>query len=449
MSENQFSISQELKEFFNKYKIQIWDEIELKTETQTFQGVILPRYELARSDYLSIKLKTGYNVGIPLSKIIQVEKIGHSEGKYKVPVEKLEKDPKKPKIVILGCGGTIASRIDYRTGGVIPVITPEELQALYPEINTIANISTKILFEKFSEDLDLSYWMKAIHEIRRLITEEKVDGVVVAHGTDTMSYAAATLALGLQGVPIPVLITGSQRSSDRPSSDSFRNLADAVFVAASGEFTGIALLMHSESGDETGAIHNPCRVRKMHTSRRDAFQSIGIKPWGQVSFPEQTITWNIKPKKRSKKRELASEEPKFDKRVALVITYPGITINILEALITQGTKGIVISGTGLGHAPTQLLPIIRQAIDKGIIVVMTSQCLNGYIGMNVYERGRELITLGVISGGDLLPETALIKLAYALGQGKTYKEQVEIFQTNIVGEYMTKEEYEVFPNPLN
>ncbi|MFX0062447.1 MAG: Glu-tRNA(Gln) amidotransferase subunit GatD [Candidatus Hermodarchaeota archaeon] len=449
MSENEFPISKELKEFFKKWNVQIWDEIELKTETQNFQGVILPRYELARSDHLSIKLKTGYNIGIPLSNVIHVEKIGHSEGKYKIPVEKLEKDFRKPKIVILGCGGTIASRIDYRTGGVIPAITPEELQALYPEINTIANISTKILFEKFSEDLDLSYWMKVIHEIRRLINEEKVDGIVVAHGTDTMSYAAATLALGLQGVPIPVLITGSQRSSDRPSSDSFRNLADAVFVAASGEFTGVALVMHSGSGDETGAIHNPCRVRKMHTSRRDAFQSIGTKPWGQASFPDRTITWNIKTKKRSKKCELPSEEPKFEKRVALVITYPGITASMLEALITQETRGIVISGTGLGHAPKQLLPSIRQAIDKGIIVVMTSQCLNGYIGMNVYDRGRELLALGVIPGGDLLPETALIKLAYALGQGKTYKEQVEIFKTNIVGEYMTKEEYEVFPIPTN
>ncbi|MFX0092795.1 MAG: Glu-tRNA(Gln) amidotransferase subunit GatD [Candidatus Hodarchaeota archaeon] len=446
MANNEFLVSKELKGFFSKWKVRTWDEIQLKTETQTLQGVILPRYELARPDYLTIKIETGYNVVIPLSKIIQVEKVGRSEGKYKIPTKEIERDSKRPNIAILGCGGTIASRIDYHTGGVIPAITPGELQALYPEINIIANISTKILFEKFSEDLDLSHWTKAAYEIRRLITEEKVDGVVVAHGTDTMAFAAAALALALQDIPIPVLITGSQRSSDRPSSDAFRNLADAVYLAASGGFTGVALVMHSVSGDESTAIHNPCRVRKMHTSRRDAFQSIGTKPWGYVNFPEKTITWNIKAKKRSKERDLLSEEPKFDERVALVTTYPGISTSIIEALIAQNVKGIVISGTGMGHVPESLLPSIKKAIEQRILVVMTSQCLNGYVAMNVYERGRELLALGVIPGKDLLPESALIKLAYALGQGSSYEDQVKIFQANIANEYMEGEEQTIFPN---
>jgi glutamyl-tRNA(Gln) amidotransferase subunit D len=261
---------------------------------------------------------------------------------------------------------------------------------------------------------------------------EGVDGVVIAHGTDTMGYSAAALSFALQNLPVPVILVGSQRSADRPSSDAATNLIGAVTAAAYAPFAEVAIAMHETTSDTTIAIHRGTKVRKCHTSSRNAFKTVNAKPIARIQ--DQKIQMLTQDYKRRNPQNKLVLKPEFNEKVALIKFYPNMNPAIIEWHVENGYKGIILEGTGLGHISKTCFQAVKKAVEKDVIVAMTSQCIWGRVNMNVYDTGRDLQALGVIPLEDMLPETALVKLMWILGQTKNTEEAKTLLKTNIAGE---------------
>jgi glutamyl-tRNA(Gln) amidotransferase subunit D len=243
-----------------------------------------------------------------------------------------------------------------------------------------------------------------------------------------MSYSAAAISFMLD-TPVPVIFVGSQRSADRPSSDNAMNALCSA-SAATGDLGEVAVIMHATTNDDQCAIHRGTRVRKMHTSRRDAFQSIGMRPLGYVDYPSLKITLGSEAAHRGD-RKLALHD-KLEERCGLVQFYPGMSPDALRAF--EGYHGLVLAGTGLGHVSTRWIPALKAMIDAGTEVVMTSQCLNGRVCDRVYDTGRDLLNIGVTEGGDMLPEVALVKMMWVLGNAKDIEESRGMMARDLRGE---------------
>ena len=385
-------------------KIETGDLVRIKTERNVYEGTMMPRHEFSREDIIIIKLENGYNIGISMNDIISINTLKKPEKRRKS--EKSAPRGNGPRVTLLGTGGTIASYVDYRTGAVHPAVSSGDLLFSVPELADIADIDAKMLFSILSEDISPAHWKKMAEEAGKALNSGS-SGVIIAHGTDTMGYSAAALSFALRNLTGPVVLVGSQRSSDRPSSDAAMNLLCAARVATS-DLGEVAVVMHAGTGDDYCYVHRGTRVRKMHTTRRDAFRSMNSEPIGKAT-PESVELRDYR-KKSAGNTEVF---PDFEDKVALVFTYPGLSSEMLESIIGS-SKGLVIAGTGLGHTRKALIKPIEQAVKDGKPVVMTSQCLSGTVNMNVYSTGRELIKAGVIEGGDMLPETAYAKLSWAL-----------------------------------
>jgi glutamyl-tRNA(Gln) amidotransferase subunit D len=236
------------------------------------------------------------------------------------------------------------------------------------------------------------------------------EGVIITHGTDTMMYTAAALSFMLK-TPVPVVLVGSQRSSDRPSSDAPMNAICAATVAIS-DIAEVCVVMHGTTNDDYCSIHRGTRVRKMHTSRRDAFQSINQHPLGRVDYLSRKVETYL-PYRRRGEVELELKE-RLEPRCALVKYTPGSSPDILHYYIEKGYRGIVLEGTGLGHVSSDWIEGIVRAREEDIPVVITSQCLRGRICDRVYDTGRDMLDAGAIEGSDMLPEVALVKLMWVL-----------------------------------
>ena len=315
-----------------------------------------------------------------------------------------------------------------------PAFTADDLIRANPELLEHANIKGKAVLNILSENMKPEYWVKSARSIADEINDGAY-GVVVAHGTDTMHYTSAALSFMLD-TPVPVVITGAQRSSDRPSSDAFLNLLNSI-TAAKSDIAEVMVCMHATEDDTYCDLHRGTKVRKMHTSRRDTFRSINTSPLARVQNGGIEI---LDEQLRYKTRTGGEVELRdaVESRVAFIKSYPGISGELIDYHVDKGYKGIVLEGTGLGHCPEEIIPSIKRARDSGIPVVMTSQCLYGHINMNVYSTGRKLISAGVISAGDMLPETAYVKLSWALGQTDEIEEVEKTMQTNIAGEIEDK-----------
>jgi glutamyl-tRNA(Gln) amidotransferase subunit D len=306
-----------------------------------------------------------------------------------------------------------------------------DLYSVVPELADVARIDAQILFSLFSENITPKHWTE-MSKAAAVQISQGVDGVVIAHGTDTMGYTAAALSFSLQDLPVPVILVGSQRSADRPSSDAATNLIGAVTAAGEAPFAEVALAMHETSSDQSIALHRGTKVRKCHTSRRDTFRSINTSLLGRIQ--NQKISMLIKDyRKRNPKRKLKLK-PKFDERVALVKFYPGMNPEIVNWYVEKDYKGIILEGTGLGHVSSHSFRAIEDAVNHNVIVSMTSQCIWGRVDMNVYNQGRDLLALGVIPLEDMLPETATVKLMWILGQTQNMEKARELLRTNISGE---------------
>ncbi|MFX1397020.1 MAG: Glu-tRNA(Gln) amidotransferase subunit GatD [Promethearchaeota archaeon] len=422
------------RELLVKNKIDIWDILQIKSTQGGFEGVLLPRSEYAHSDFIEIKLENNYNVGIGVSNITNIKRIGNKKATYKIPEKMFPINKKLPNITLLGTGGTVASRLDYTTGAVIPSFTPGELFSSVPELAEICNLDTEIVFEILSENMKPEYWQQMAVKIEKAANSGK-DGIVIGHGTDTMGFTSAALSFMLKDLSIPVVMVGSQRSSDRPSSDAALNLINAAIVASSDIAEVVVSMLGSTEHDFT-LIHRGPHVRKMHSSVRHTFRTIDDIPLGMVKDRKIKMFKKAYNKRSNSKTTSLTD---FEKKIALIYTYPGMNNEIVEFYIDKGYKGIVIAGTGLGHMNTELYESIKKAIELGIIVVMTVQTLHGFTGMNVYSTGRELIDLGVIPGKNLLPETAYVKLGWVLGQENNINDAKKLFLTNIANEFIERE----------
>lgn len=409
----------------------VGDSVKVSQGTEQYEGTLMPRYELADDKHIVLKLKNGYNIGITIREEISVERLGEgSKPTFKTQTPLPEKEG-LPTIAVISTGGTIASRVDYRTGAVSPALSASDLLSVVPELSNIANIQTKILFSLLSENVRSVHWTE-ISKTAADFIQRRADGVVICHGTDTMAYTAAALSFALQNLPVPIILVGSQRSSDRPSSDATMNLSAVVRAAATLPIAGILVGMHETTSDTTAILHWGTKVRKCHTSRRDAFKSVNASPVALVRGEEVEVLWEELPKRdTSRKVEVKS---KFDENVALVKFFPGMTPESIQWYVKQGYKGLVLEGTGLGHTGTYLFEAIDEAIKKGLLVAMTSQCLWGAVNMNVYDTGIYLQRLGVIPLGDMLPETALVKMMWCFGQTNNREEAAKLLVSNLAHE---------------
>ncbi|MGK2855947.1 MAG: Glu-tRNA(Gln) amidotransferase subunit GatD [Thermoanaerobaculia bacterium] len=408
------------KAAFEKFGIGVWSEVEIVNDLgSSFVGVILPRSENADDLHVVVKLFNGYNVGIKADRIASARELGYRKAVYKIPEKDFPFDPKKKNVTLLGTGGTIASRLDYRTGAVIPAFTPGELYGAVPELADIANLTTKKLFGVFSENMAPEQYKALAIAIGEEI-ERGADGIVVGHGTDTMAHTAAILSFMVQNSPVPIVVVGSQRSSDRPSSDAALNLMNAVRSAAECDIAEVMICMFGPTSDNYDLLHRGTRCRKMHSSYRSTFRTIGATPLATVSrYAGENgshftyLTDDIVRRDRTRKPVIT---PVFEEKVTIQYYYPNFNPDIIDSLSDLGYRGMVIAGTGLGHVNKPLYPAIRRAIEKGMTVVMTVQTLWGFAQMYVYDTGRDLLDLGIIPMDNMLPETAYVKLGWVLGQ---------------------------------
>jgi glutamyl-tRNA(Gln) amidotransferase subunit D len=417
---------------------EIGDVIRVTKDGKSWEGILIPRSESGDEHHVVIKMKSGYNVGVRIDANTQLEKVGEGAKPTFTPPPLPEQNQTLPRVAIVSTGGTIASRVDYRTGGVRAALSASELYSVVPELSEIAVVETEILFSIFSENITAEHWIATAEAVTRHI-ENGVDGVVVAHGTDTLGYTAAALSFALQNLPVPVVMVASQRSADRPSSDAATNLVGAVKAAVSAPFAEVVIAMHETVSDTSIVFHRGTKARKCHTSRRDTFKSINALPLARLEDDKlRMLTKGYRKRDSSRKLEL---KPNFDDKVALVKAYPDLNPEVIDWYVEKGVKGIILEGTGLGHVGDYLFSAIRNAVEKGAIVCMTSQCLWGRLNMNVYDQGRDLLGLGVISLDDMLPETAYVKLRWVLGQTADTEEAKRLLKENVAHEYSARTLY--------
>ena len=414
-------------EFLKNNQVVVGDSVKILSDI-TYSGIIMPRYEHSDDKHIVLKLKSGYNVGLEIAKIENIEKIPSSEKNVDEP-EKISKIEGLPKVLLLSTGGTIASKVDYRTGAVTPVLTAEELNSSVPELSKIANIDAEVLLSEYSENIMPENWLEIANKISSYANSD-YSGIIIAHGTDTMHYTSSFLSFALAGFPIPIVLVGSQRSSDRASSDAALNLIGATKFITESKTKGVYIVMHNDENDNTVACHIGTRVRKNHTSKRGAFQTVGDDP--AFIIAEEKIQKNIS-KEFYKTHEF---QPKInlDTKIALVKYYPGYDPKLIEQIIDNGYKGIIFEGTGLGHIGRVMYDSVKKANEKGIFLGMTSQCIDGRVRMTVYESGRDLLNLGIIPLENMLPEVALVKAMWALGNTQNIEEVKEIMVDNIASE---------------
>lgn len=408
-------------------EFQLGDRIRIEKDNVEYEGIVMP----STTHHIVLKMSNGYNVGISPedANIILLQKVAKDLSAPDVFGTKKSTKDKLPKVSILSTGGTIASKIDYRTGAVTASFSADNILRTIPELTEIADLSGKAVYNILSENMRTEYW----EELARAVAEEiknGADGIIIAHGTDTMMYTAAALAFMVR-TPVPIVFVGSQRSADRPSSDNVMNMICAAKVAVS-DIAEVCVVMHGSESDDMCAIHRATKVRKMHTSRRDAFRSINSEPIGFVEYPTGEIHTHLEYTKRSSQQlELRGS---FEPKCALLKFTPGASPDIMSYYLDAGYKGIVIEGTGLGHVSHEWVPMIERATSMNIPVVITSQCLYGRVCGRVYDTGRDMLKAGAIEGEDMLPETALVKLMWALKMSDDQDAVKKIMTQNIAFE---------------
>jgi len=425
-----------LRERLVKEGIRTWSKVKIAKGNATYEGLLLPRSQHTADTYVTLKVDTGYNLGVLMDENTKIEETGYQKGHYQLPHIDVETKKELPNVTLLGTGGTVASRLDYRTGSVIPAFTPEELFSAVPELVSAVNLTPKTLYQILSENFRPEYWVRTAEAIAKEI-ESGVDGVIIGHGTDTMCTTGAALSYFLRNLPVPVVLVGSQRSSDRPSSDGPRNILYAAKLAGHENFAEVVVCMHGGTSDSYNLIHRATRCRKMHSSRRDTFRTLDDIPLGKID--EKKVTWfkdDVRPRCPAEDFIL---DTKMDQRVGMLYSYPGMNPDILDSMVDRGYHGIVIIGTGLGHVGTDMFPPLERCQDEEIPVVLVVEPLFGYVHLRVYETGRDMLARGVIEGGNMLPSSAYTKLIWVLGHTRHIEEVKKLMQTNMAGEITARE----------
>jgi glutamyl-tRNA(Gln) amidotransferase subunit D len=452
-------------ELLTRTALSVGDMVIVSTRHGEMTGILMPRYESADKNHIVIKLNSGYNIGIEISKIKSISKavkVHNQEPPFTTTQGKTGKMPNNddlnlektqelstreqgkrnlPRIALISTGGTITSKIDYRTGGVKSALSAVELYESVPELADYAIIEPEVLLSEYSENVNTQHWGLIAKKILEKLRSNDYRGIIISHGTDTMHYTASALSFALQGVPVPVVLVGAQRSSDRPSSDAATNLIGATLFVLKSDVTGVFVAMHASSSDDIIACHIGTRVRKNHTSRRDAFESIDTEPiaiikdeYVKVLASQMSAKMIQRSPNYDSKTNHLSVKPDFDSRAALLKFHPGFDPRLISHIVASGYKAIVLEGTGLGHVSRDCFPEIRKALDAGLMIFMTSQCIWGRTGMTVYNTGRDLLEMGVISLSDMLPETAIVKVMWVLANSSSLESAKTLMQENIAYE---------------
>jgi glutamyl-tRNA(Gln) amidotransferase subunit D len=397
------------------------DYVEVHLTTKIYEGILLQTPDL-ETGIILLKLDSGYNIGFNKKDILEIKFV--KKIKQEKEILEIKKDLKKPNIAMIMTGGTIASRYDSKTGGVAPLDTPESLFKIYPEIFKIANVkSVEIPFMKSSEDMDYKDWQEIARVAEKLLNDPEISGLIITHGTDFLHYTASALSFFLKDLNKPVVLTYSQRSIDRASSDANLNLQCASLVAIS-DIAQVILVGHASTNDDFCYAMNGTKVRKMHASRRDTFKSINTKPIAKI-FPNRI---EIISKYKLRNKSNVKIDTKFDDKVALIKIYPGQDPQILDYYFKKGYKGLILEMPGLGHTPAldsrkNWIPTLKKIQDKGVVICATAQTINGRLDPLVYSNGRELLGTGIIYLEDMLSETAFVKLGWVLGHKDWAKEK--------------------------
>jgi glutamyl-tRNA(Gln) amidotransferase subunit D len=392
------------------------DRVRVDRGTATYEGVLMPS---TTADHLVVKLDGGYNVGVDRTDanvdVLETDSYDVESAQDGDSESEITFEDDLPTIALISTGGTIASTVDYRTGAVTAQFDAEDVLRAVPELAGRANYRGRVVANILSENMTPDVWTDLAEAVHEEI-DKGADGVVVMHGTDTMQYTAAALSFTLD-TPVPVVFTGSQRSADRPSSDNVMNAVCAV-EAAKAEHSEVLVCMHETESDDTCALHRGTRVRKNHTSRRDAFETVGAEPLGEVEWESGEVSF---------RREVADRDAveldihaDLATDVELVKFVPGRSAETLD--LAADASGLVLEGTGLGHVNTEWIEKIEALVDDGTTVVMTSQCLEGRVCDRVYDTGRDLLEAGVVEAGDTLPATAYVKLMWALSNVESVEE---------------------------
>ncbi len=426
-----------------KVNIQPGDKVTIITKTMSEEGILIPSPD---AGVVILKLKTGYNQGFDKKEIKEFKLVEKAKVVARIP-KKVLKDTNLPTLAILHTGGTIASKVDYRTGGVVASFEPAELLALFPELQTIANVESELVANMWSDDLRFAHFTLIATKIGEYI-KKGVKGIIIGMGTDNLAVAAAALSFMVENSPIPIIFVGSQRSSDRGSADAAMNMICAARFIVHTDFAGVAICMHEHEDDDTVVILPAAKTYKLHSSRRDAFKAVNASAYARVLYASGKVEMLRQdyPRKQGELNILS----KMEEKVGLIKVH----VNMFpeQFLLFEGYKGLIIEGTGLGHTPGQvpndlcvihkkMYPALKKVIGSGCIVVMTTQCIFGTVNMNVYSKGRDLLELGVIPGHDMLANTALVKLSWLLGNFK--KDDVKrLVKENLRGEIGERISYE-------
>ncbi|MCF7872416.1 Glu-tRNA(Gln) amidotransferase subunit GatD [Candidatus Woesearchaeota archaeon] len=423
----------------NKYKFSLKDE------------EITGKYISEDKEHIFIKLDSGYNIGIKKSRMQKTEML---EKKKETNAKKPEYKPnsKLQNITILHTGGTVASKVDYSTGAVIAQFSPEEIIELFPELKKIANIESKLVGNMQSEMMNFNHYNILAEEIKKE-AEKGADGIIITHGTDTLHHTSAALTFALENLGIPVILVGSQRSSDRPSSDAATNLIAAAKFITQTEYCGVSICMHKNKSDAEFSIIKGIKARKMHTSRRDAFKGINETPIATIDLEKDAIIKHKEHAKKNKKEKIVIK--KFDPKLKIGIIRPHTNMYAEEYLFYKNYDGLIIELFGIGHLPTmktdktnteneKILEALQELCKK-IPVVGTAQTINGRIDMNVYSPGKQLIEAGMLGNyHDTPTDTAFIKIAWLLSNYD--KEDVKtLYNENFRGEISERSEINTFP----
>ncbi len=401
------------------------------------EGVLLSP---ASPEHITIKLANGYNVTFAENEVTSMTLIGDAIIHSEQIATPMNEDSNLPEVWILHTGGTIASKVDYVTGAVTAQFEPDELLNAVPELAQHARIRTLKLGNMWSDDIRARHWNLMMNATKEAFEAGAV-GVVITHGTDTMHYSAAAAAFAWSGnggrPPGRIVFTGSQRSSDRGSTDGTENLLAAVHWAAHGpEPTGMdgdssVIVMHAGSDDGICAVLPGCSTRKFHSSRRDAFHGINTEPLAFVHVARGGGC-NIQGTLNVASRPIATEPVPFNENVRILQLMAGAHLFADQVTLAKkaGYDAILFHGTGLGHLPienpnedspenAEMLDAITEFCEGGGVAVMTTQCIHGPVHMDVYSKGRDQQALGIIGNHTTIsPDAALIKLHFLLSVGE-------------------------------
>ncbi len=412
--------SENVKRVLAEQGISVGDRVLVERPDSAYEGILMPNHEFSDPEVLIIKLDNGYNIGVRLVPGSRVKKVSGKAPQEKRKI-RLSFNPRLPGVSLITTGGTITSRVDYETGGVVSLMSPEELLSLVPELADIVFLrEVRNPFNEMSEDMMPWNWQALANDTVKALNES--EGVIITHGTDTLHYTTAALSFMIQDLPKPVVLTGAQRSSDRPSTDAAMNLLCSARIAGHSDIAHVGICMHASMNDDYCNFILGTRARKMHTSRRDAFQAINDTPLARV-WPSGRIEVLKKDYRKRTKGE-ARADAVFEEKTGLLHAFPG-SPEPLHAMVDKGYRGIVIAGTGLGHVPRPWLDPITRAIESGAIVCIAPQTLYGRLNPFVYSRGRREYEQGVLFLEDMLPETAYVKLGWLLGHEEYTEEEVK------------------------